>query len=132
MTVVEPVNVGSLMSDADGVERDLRLIRGYVKDDLFYKVIFVFNQKVLEEGEKLHEDFIKNCTSMVANGRLANTVPAESNPYLKFLWYKMLNDKSYKEWVAIKRSNAYQAVQDKFYCKCTKTMWITQESPCNH
>jgi len=120
------IDIGALMSNDDLVDRDLKIIRDYVKDDLFYKVIFIFKEDALREGEKLYNDFIKKCTSTVADGcfSLAGE-PHRALPYMRFLWSRLLQEKCYKEWVSVKRSNAYQAVQDKFLCKYTmgSTPW---------
>lgn len=105
------------MQDDEGVKRDVMRVREYVKEELFYKTIFIYNPKQLEEGERLHQDFVNNCKGVVANGLLTDVPALEQQLYLKFLWMKMLQEKCYKEWVAVKRSNAYQAVQDKFHSK---------------
>lgn len=41
------IDIGVLMTNDEVVERDLKIIRDYIKDDLFYKVIFIFKEDAL-------------------------------------------------------------------------------------
>jgi hypothetical protein len=106
------------MSNQVRVREDLNRIRDYVKDELFYRTLFIYSDAMLEEGSVLHKDFIANCKPKLADGTL-ETAPADAvTVYLKYLWTLMVKDKCYREWLGLKRSNAYQAVQDKFVSKC--------------
>jgi hypothetical protein len=105
------------MNDKVRVQDDLNKIRDYVKDDLFYRTLFVYSDKELDEGSSLHTDFIINCKSKVADGALATSPADAATAYLNYLWTLMVKDKCYREWLGLKRSNAYQAVQDKFLSK---------------
>jgi len=118
MTEVTGTNdVRVLMRDDDGVKRDLTRVREHVKEELFYKIIFIYNAKQLAEGEILDCDFQTNCIEVLSNGMLRRIPLNEAKLHLKFLWMKMMQKKCYQEWIAVKRSNAYQAVQDKFHGK---------------
>jgi len=108
-------------SDESKVKEDLNKVRDYIKEDLFYRVIFIWDDGQLKEGSVLHGDFIERCKPLLANGDLLEAEQAAADAYLKYLWTTMLKDKCYREWLGLKRSNAYQAVQDKFMSKCHAT-----------
>jgi hypothetical protein len=54
------------------VERDTEAVGNYVRDDLFTRTIFMFDNKQLDKGGPLHKDYLKNCQSLLANGRLTD------------------------------------------------------------
>ena len=103
---------------------DLRRVERYVKDDLFSRVIFVFGDGQMKEGSFLHRDFVSNCSKLISrSGRAAGmgheTEGETSNndvceAYMTYIWTVLGRDKLYKKWMSTKRSNTYQAVQDKF------------------
>jgi hypothetical protein len=43
-----------------------------VKDTLFEWAVFVWNKTAIEKGGVLHQDYLKNCQTMVADGMLVN------------------------------------------------------------
>jgi len=96
------------------VKEDLNVIGEYVKNDLYYRAVFLWDDSVLDEGTILHKDFLNNCKPKVANGQLMTEPNAEADAYLKFLWTRMQKDNLYRHWMGLKRSNAYQAVMEKF------------------
>jgi len=117
MPVTDARALANLLCDETRQEQDLRGIEKYVKDDLFYRVIFVFNEdEAYKDGKHLYNDFMERCESIVGN---VNGNSDDKKRYMKHLWKKMRTEKKYKEWLSLKRSNAYQAVQDKFYSKCS-------------
>ena len=113
--MADPPTVEQLIRDDARMEKDLRRIQRYVKEELFQKVVFLFNpKKQMECGSQLYNDFIANCKALIAQtGEADDTMDA----YMRYLWQVMAQKKSYKEWLTAKRSNAYQAVQDKFLSK---------------
>jgi hypothetical protein len=44
----------------------------YVKDTLFEWAVFVWNKTAIKKGGVLHQDYLKNCQTMVADGMLVN------------------------------------------------------------
>jgi len=104
-------------SDESKLKEDINQVRNYIKEDLFYRVIFIWDDEQLKEGAVLHTDFIDKCKPLLANGELMDAAQAETDAYLKYLWTTMLKDKCYQDWLGLKHSNAYQAVQDKFLSK---------------
>lgn len=115
--VTTRIDVRVMMTDVNAVKKDIMQVRECVKEELFCKIIFIHNAKQLKEGEKLYSDYETNCVEVLSNGMLKSIPISEAKLYLKFLWMKMTQDKCCQEWVALKRSNAHQAAQDKFHGK---------------
>jgi hypothetical protein len=59
---------------------------------------------------------VKNCKSLVADGRLMTASNDEAEAYMSMLWEKV--EKSYIQWMGKKRSATYQAIQDGFMSEC--------------
>jgi len=108
----------NLINNEAKVVEDMRKAMRYVKDDLFYRVIDVYNDDALKEGAFFHVDFMNNFATQVTG--MARHEPLDGNwrAYIRYLWQQMRLKKSYKTWLAMKRSNSYQAVQDRFFRKC--------------
>ena len=104
-------------SDKDLVESDIKEVGKYVRGELFTRTIFVFDNKQLDEGGKLHKDYLKNCRSLLANGKLADLDDETVAQYMNIVWSIMKKEGRYKAWLARKRSNAYQATQNSFMSK---------------
>jgi hypothetical protein len=85
-----------------------------VKDTLFEWAVFVWNKTTIKKGEVLHQDYLKNCQMMVADGMLVNADDGDAEALMNVLWMMMEKDNSYHEWLSHKHSNAYQVMQDKF------------------
>ena len=113
--VQRQVNSTEWMADKAKVVQDINKVRDYVKETLFLSVIFVFDDKELEETGMLYRDYVKNCGPKLMDGMLEQLPEPERKNYLRYLWLEMQHKKMYKEWLALKRSNAYQAQQDKFH-----------------
>jgi len=114
--------LSTCLRDDAKVQEDLNKICEYVKEDLFYKVIFVYDDAQLAEGSVLHKDFIDKCKPMIADGALITAPEEDAQAYLKYIWTLMVKDKCYRDWLSLKCSNAYQAVQDRFMSKCSSSM----------
>lgn len=118
-TMVEPNPVDeNYINDTEKVSKDMKRVKHYVKNDLFLKVIDIFNDNQFEEGSWMHKDYMKNCRIMLTGRRIGERLTENEKSYMKFLWTKMKSEKCYKKWLASKRSNAYQAVQDRFNREC--------------
>jgi len=117
MNETDAVSVRDRFNHLSKVREDINIMRDYVKEDLFYRMIFVFKDEDLEEGNRLYRDYMTNCKGILAGKTLNDAPEEEAQAYMKYLWTLMLKEKSYKEWLSVKRSNAYQAVQDKFGSK---------------
>ena len=115
--VSRQVNAADWMADNAKVMQDIAKVRDYVKESLFQRSIFIFDEKEMEETGMLYVDFVQNCGPKLMDGMLKDIPEQEQKSYQKFLWMKMKEKKMYHEWLAIKRSNAYQAQQDKFHGK---------------
>lgn len=61
---------------------------------------------------------MKNCKSLIADGGLYNVGDEDAKSYMNFLWNKMTEEEWYKKWMQSKRSNSYQAMQDRFMSEC--------------
>jgi hypothetical protein len=68
----------------------------------------------LDHGGKLHLDYLKNCRALLAYGKLVSMWDDEAVTYMKLLWEVMKKDQSYVSWLALKGSNMYQVMQDRF------------------
>ena len=116
----ENVLLRELLTDDQQQKKDIQNVAWYVKDDLFYRSPFIFD-KALEIGGILHKDYRDNCRSVIAEGRLMTFSDVVAFKYMDALW-KSLNNKKYKTWLAVKRSNAYQAMQIRFEGKTFQLM----------
>jgi len=101
-------------ANAQQVKNDVTKVREYVKSNLFEKVVFVWQKTALARGGKLHQDYLKNCRALVAEGKLVDMADSEAVTYMNLLWDTMTKDRCYVDWTKTKRSNTYQAMQDKF------------------
>jgi hypothetical protein len=111
------------MADKLLVESDEKRVREYVKKVLFPKTIFVFNQKALDADDRLHNDFMANCKSLIGDGILMGAAEEDARSYMTMLWNKMKESGSYKKWMQMKRSNNSQAMADSFKRKCMPKTW---------
>lgn len=109
-----------MIGDDARVNKDLRLIERYVKDTLFFRVIDVYKDENLKSDGILHKDFMTNGKTVVAGKSIHEALDQQWKDYMTYLWTKMRMNKSYKVWLAMKRSNTYQAVQDKFMRECDR------------
>lgn len=96
---------------------DLAKVKQYVKTKLFPRMIFMFDDEQMKEGSWMYKDYMTNCRDLVGLGTEDNVDEEDHESYMNHLWTIMERDKSYKQWLATKRSNTYQAVQDKFMRK---------------
>ena len=123
MPTVNPAPVATVtevlqrLNDPALVANDKNLVSAYVKKTLFERVTFVWDQKSLNTGEKLHADYLENCKALVADGQLQSLSNEESTMYMDLLWSMMTKEQCYRKWIASKRSNAHQAMQDGFRSK---------------
>ena len=83
-----------------------------MSDDLFYCSPFIFD-KALEVGAIIHQDYSAKCRNLLSNGCLMTFSDGAAFKYMDALW-KSINNRKYKTWFAIKRSNVYQAMQIQF------------------
>ena len=96
------MSVAARYGDEEKVKEDLNVIGEYVKNDFYYRAVFLLDALVLEEGMILHTDFVNNCKPKVANGKLMLEPNAEANAYLKFLWTRIQKDNLYRHWMGLK------------------------------
>ena len=101
-------------ANAQQVESDRKKEGDYVKSKLFEKVVFVWEKSSLDRGGKLHQDYLKNCRALLAEGKLTEIGDEEAVTYMNLLWDAMTKDKCYVSWLTSKRSNTYQVMQDRF------------------
>jgi hypothetical protein len=94
------------------VGNDIIVIRSYVRDKLFEKSVVVWTKSALVKNGVFYKDYVKNCKSLVADGRLMTVNNDEAEAYMSMLWGKV--EKSYLQWMGKKRSATYQAIQDGF------------------
>jgi hypothetical protein len=96
------------------VESDVKVVGNYVKDFLFEKVCYLWKRSLLDEGETLNKDYLKNCQPLISDGQLVLQNDSDVIPYMNILWAIMKKDRCYNTWLSSKRSNTYQALQHSF------------------
>ena len=104
-------------SSEDQLQSDQRVVRDYVKNKIFEMVVFVWSQKSLNPGGVLHKAYLKDCRHLLSGGKLMSVSDADANAYMNILWRNMMKDGCYKVWLGQRRSNTYQAMQDRFESK---------------
>ena len=109
--------INALINNENKIREDLDKVKKYVKDDLFYRVIDVFDDNQLEVDSYLYKDFMKRCKSIVTGVGGAGEGGGTMQAYMKYLWLQLGKNRSYSKWLSTKRSNCYQSVQDKFFSK---------------
>jgi len=110
-------NSGDLIGNEEKVSSDFVKVMRYVKDELFLRVIDIYSKDGLDMGKYLYNDYMKNCKSLVTDLGAREELTPKWSGYMKYLWSQMVVKKSYRNWLCLKRSNAYQAVQDRFVRK---------------
>lgn len=103
------------INDPAKLKEDVRKIGGYVKENLFYRVINIYVEDAFDDCGFFHEDYKKNCRELIVGSRASETFNETDQAYMTHLWTVMKEKKMYKQWLAEKRSNAYQSVMDKFH-----------------
>jgi len=101
-------------ANAQQVAADRKRVGDYVKGKLFEKVVFVWEKSSVDRGGKLHQDYLKNCRALLADGELVHIRDEEAVTYMNLLWDAMGKDQCYVGWLTSKHSNTYQAMQDRF------------------
>jgi len=104
--------------DPAKIEEDKNKVRDYVKDELFERVIFVWDKAALQPSGVLHQDYMKNCKARLADGKLIDATDSDAETYMNLVWTIIVKENCYQTWLSNKRSNTYQAVQDRFMSKC--------------
>jgi len=94
--------VSTRATDEAKVREDINRVRRYVKEELFYDTIFIWDNEQLDEGSHLHSDFLASCKPILANGDLMIAPEKETETYMKFLWTRLMRDKSYRRWLTEK------------------------------
>lgn len=106
------------LSNESLVEKDIKRVGEYVKNDFFERAIFLWDQKALDLNGVLHTDFLANCKSLVGGNGMVVASNEDKASYMNCLWNKMTERECYKKWMQTKRSNTYQVLQDRFMSKC--------------
>ena len=99
------------------VESDIKAVGKYVRGDLFARAVFLFDNTSLDKGGVLHKDYLKNCRSLLANGKLTDLSDETAVQYMNIVWARMTKEGCYNDWLSRRRSNAYQAMQNAFQSK---------------
>ena len=110
---VSALKIQQLINDDARVSGDIRKIERYVKDNLFQRIIFMFDEGQMKKGSYLHRYFMSNCKAIVSSEDIGSNDDIIQT-YLAFLWMMIARDRLYNKWLSTKRSNVSQAVQDKF------------------
>lgn len=116
--VGEETNIGEMINNETKVSGDIQKIMRYVKDDLFFRVIDVYDENQFKVNSYLYNDFMSRGKTVVTGLPRDGLMDTNKKAYMKYLWTRIGSKKSYKVWLAMKRSNAYQAVQDRFFREC--------------
>lgn len=101
-------------ANEEQIKKDQRVVRDYVKNELWEKVVFLWSKKSLDRGGVLHTAYLRSCKRLLSDGKLVSVADEEAETYMNLLWMQMTKDGSYRAWLGQRRSNTYQAMQDKF------------------
>lgn len=101
------------------VSIDILAIGDYVKGDLFYRTVYLWDKGMLSRDEALYKDFLEKCRGLVANGLLLTVNDDDATKYMDILWGKMVEKDLYNKWFGSKRSNGYQSIMNRFMSKYT-------------
>ncbi len=96
------------------VEIDINIIRDYVKDYLFGRVVFLWDKVQLDKSGVLYNDRIRNCRGKIAEGTLLNVSEEHTMTYMDLVWSQMTQQNIYAKWLSSKWLNVYQVVQKRF------------------
>ncbi len=110
-------SLGTLMVNKHQMRTDREECHKYVKEEMFYQIVFVFKDtvdQVFDVGGKVFSRFRKNCKERVAGGMLPHKSPEEQEAYMEFLWGK-ITPKPAQIWLSQKRSNIYTVMRSKFH-----------------
>ena len=110
-------DANTLIADERRINQDIEKLMRYVKEDLFFRAIDVFEENQLKVDSYLYRDFMKRGKTAITGLGINDDLPNNLMTYMKYLWSKVASKKFYKYWLATRRSNAYQAVQDRFFRK---------------
>ena len=126
----DPTCITSLMNNTIILKEDLQALERYVKEVLFYKIIFIQDRKGDEKGSMLsvegplYQHFTTSMTKYLCRGKLVKKPANEVNLYVEKLWTSALDQNkkgSIQKWMEVKRSNIYCAMQTKFDGKYIRT-----------
>jgi hypothetical protein len=92
----------SQAGDPSKTEEDKNEVQDYVKEGLFEKVVFVWNKGALNPGGVLYKDYLMNCRTKIAGGKLMNACNSEAEMYMNLLWTMMVKENCYREWLSQK------------------------------
>lgn len=103
-------------ADVSQQAADRTVVKDYVQRPSFFEnTVFIWTKNALEIGGPLHQNFLNKCKPLLANGRLTSLNDDEAEQYMNVLWIALQRDGSYIRWLSNKRSNKYQAIEDKFF-----------------
>jgi hypothetical protein len=71
------------------VEIDINIIHDYVKDDLFARVIFLWDKVQLDKNGVLYNDYIRNCRGKIADGTLLHVSDEHAKTSMDFHGFGM-------------------------------------------
>ena len=119
----DPSSIASLMNNPTLLKEDIKGLEMYVKESLFYKVIFIQDRKgeekgsMLKVGGPLFLHFFSEMAMYLCRGKLKGKPKADAALYVEKLWTIGLdsnNKGSIQKWMEVKRSNIYCNMQTKF------------------
>jgi hypothetical protein len=84
------------------VEIDINIIRDYVKDYLFGRVVFLWDKVQLDKSGVLYNDRIRNCRGKIAEGTLLNVSEEHTMTYMDLVWSQMTQQNIYAKWLSSK------------------------------
>jgi hypothetical protein len=67
------------------LDEDKDKVQNYVKEELFERLVFLWSKANLELGGILHKDYMKNCRSRLAGGKLDDYTNREAETYMNLL-----------------------------------------------
>ena len=81
------------------------------------RTIFIFDNKQLDKGGTLTKDYLKNCQSLLVNGKLRDLNDEVVVQYMNIVLAITKKEGWYKAWLSRKRSNTCQVTHNSFMRK---------------
>ena len=101
------------------MKHDLKTLKDYVRDDLYYAVKFIYDPaKSLEVDSKIYRNYFVNCKPRMGYGDAETTTRNNAaRVHLQNVWNAGLVKKIQVKALSQKRSAVYTVMQNKFHGK---------------
>jgi hypothetical protein len=112
------MTVGEIDNDDNAeMKRDLKTLKDYIKDDLYFLVKFVYEPDTMLDVEgAIYKNYYENCKPRMGYGDAATTNrTAAARLHMQNVWNAALAKKVQVKALSQKRSAVYTVMQNKFH-----------------